>query len=414
MKVLLKDGFIIDPLDEKIHKGSILIKDGIIYDIGFIDAKADIIFDAKDLFISPGLTDMHVHTRFPGQEWKEDIKTVSQTALAGGVTRIIAMPNTIPTIDNEEVVRQIQRESKHVLCDIQIVGSITKDRRGYELSPMAKLKEAGVVGFSDDGSCVSNSDIMYLALEKAKELKMPLLLHEEDNKLSTINSITPNKTKSSLSEYLMVQRDIEIMEQVGGYHIHICHVSKKKSVELIREAKKRNINITAEAAPHHFSLTSKELYSRGAIAKVNPPLGEEEDVLAVIAGLKDGTIDAIATDHAPHCHDEKMREFERACCGFVGLQTLLPISFSLDILLPNLIKKMTINPNKILNLNPQLIKCGEVANLFIFDPSRKWNVNKETLKSKSFNTPFYGQTMTGKVLLTISGGQIAYQEKDIK
>lgn len=376
------------------------------------------IIDCKKATMLPGLFDMHVHLREPGREDEETIKTGSKAAANGGFTGIACMPNTDPTIHTQEVVNYIKKQSEDLLVGVYSIAAITKDRKGKELAPIAELVEAGAVAISDDGSPVMNAEIMRRALEYSKMYNIPVLGHEEDYDLAKDRHMHEGfySTKlglpgiPSLAEEIMVSRDIMLTEYTGG-RFHVCHISTKGSLELVRKAKEKGINVTCEVTPHHFTLTDKEVESFNTNTKMNPPLRSVDDVEAMKEGLKDGTIDAIATDHAPHSIEEKEAEYIYAPFGITGLETAFGLIYS-ELIKNNIIDMKQFfdlcvaNPRKILKLPVPKIKVGEPANLSIFDLEKTWSLADSKSYSKSNNTPFLNHKLTGKKFLVINKGKI--------
>ena len=384
-------------------------------------SKEDRIIDASGKIVTPGLIDMHTHLREPGREDEETIYTGSRAAVAGGFTCICCMPNTEPPIDDQESVNFVYEKAKKALCNVFCIGAITKGLKGEELTEMADLKEAGAVAVTDDGMPVSNPRIMRNALDYTKMLNLPVISHCEDLNLSSGGVMNEGYTSTllglpgipSLAEEVMVSRDIRLAEYTGG-RVHIAHVSTRGSVELIRAAKKKGIKVTCEAAPHHFSLTDEIIRTFNTNARVNPPLRAQKDVEEIKKGLRDGTIDCIATDHAPHSIEEKDVEFSFAPPGLVGLETALGLVITelinkKVISWEEAIAKMTINPARILNLNLGKIEVGVTADLTIIDPEMTWTVNTSQFKSKSKNSPFEGRKLVGKAWMTIVDGKIVHR-----
>lgn len=425
MKIILKNIRIIDPVINFDETNNIIITDGIIEKIGEIsqnDVLDARVFEMDGKIISAGFFDMHVHLREPGREDEETVKTGSLAAMEGGFTGIACMPNTNPAIDSAEVVEFIINKAKGQLVDVYPIGAVTKERKGESLSPILELIEAGVVGLSDDGVAVKTSSMMRNALEYTKEYNIPIIEHCEDSSLSegsmnegTTSTMLGLPSLPSVSEDIIVNRDLLLAEYTRS-KLHIAHISTKNAVELVRTAKKRGVNVTAEVTPHHFSLTEENLKTYDTNYKMSPPLRSKEDVDAIILGLKDGTIDCIATDHAPHAIEEKEVEFIYAPNGIIGLETAVGLTFSellhknvLDI--NQIIYKMAINPRKILNLPVPVFKVGEKANFTIFDTELIWTVEVSKFKSKSKNSPFNKKLLTGKALGVINNNQFYYNGK---
>ena len=421
MKTLIKNGRIIDPSQGIDKISDVLIENGKIAAIKKnITSSADKTIDAKGLIVCPGLVDMHTHLREPGEESKETILTGSQAAIAGGFTTICAMPNTNPPCDNAELVNFILEKAKKTKTNILPIGTITKGRKGKELANIIELKEAGCIAISDDGDSVANSGLMRRALEYASMADILVISHCEDKFLalngvmhegywSTRLGLPPIPSKS---ESIIVDRDIQLAELTGA-KLHIAHVSTAKSVEIIRHAKKRRVNVTAEVTPHHFSLTDETVKDYNTLCKVNPPLRTADDVKAIKKALKDGTIDAIATDHAPHLETEKLREINHAPFGMIGLETALSLAIMnlIDtkvLTWPELITKLSTNPCKILNYNRGTLKPGSIADITIIDPNKKWEYKRENIKSKSANSPFIGCKLKGFINSVLISGKIVF------
>ena len=422
MKLLIKNGHIIDLKNDIDMYGDILVLDGVIVQIAekIEDNEAEVV-DAKGMVVSAGLIDMHVHLREPGFEYKEDIKTGTLAAVAGGFTSICCMPNTKPVCDSAEVVRFIlDRADRVASCRVFPTGAITKGLKGEELAEMGEMKKEGIVAVTDDGRPVENGSVMRRALLYASHFDLPVISHCEELSLLDSGHMNDSETCTRLGlrpivpavEEAMVARDILIAEHEKK-RIHIAHVSTRGSVDLIRQAKKRGVMVTCETAPHYFSLTDEAVMGFDTNAKMNPPLRSQGDVDAIIEGLVDGTIDCIITDHAPHHIDEKNLEFEYAANGIVGLETSLALSITYlvktgKMTLGELLKKMTFNPSTILNLGLGEIALGAIADLTIFDPDEIWTVEVDKFHSKSKNSPYNGYTLSGKAHMTIVEGKVMY------
>ncbi len=399
----------------------VFINDGKISAVGEnLDIQADRIIDGTDLVLMPSLFDMHVHFRDPGFTHKEDIITGCNSALAGGVTGVLAMPNTKPPCDNPEIIRYIIDKAKDTGVEVYPVGCITNGMNGSGLCDYDALKNAGCICISDDGRPVENAEYMRQALELSNKNGLLVASHCED--LNIINGGIMNKGKMSeklgvkgmdrASEDYITAREIILASSVNA-RIHICHVSTEGSTAIIRFAKSRGIKVTCETAPHYFMLTDDFLEKRDADYRMNPPLRTTKDVRAIIEGIKDGTIDCIITDHAPHSAEEKA-DFEKAPNGVVGLETSLSATLTAlyhtgEITLQKVVEIMCINPRKILGLEIPEISAGKTADLIIADINRKWTVDPDKLHSKSHNTVFKGMTMTGRNIMTISKGIIRYE-----
>lgn len=373
--------------------------------------------DARGCFVSPGFVDLHVHLREPGREDAETIETGSRAAAAGGFTAIVAMPNTEPAQDSRSVVDFVRRRGEEAgLCDVHPAGTITMERAGHVLSPMAELREAGVRLFTDDGNGVQDPLVMRRAMEYARDLGVTLAQHCEVSQLTHGAVMHEGSCCSrlglpgwpSLAEELMVHRDIELARLTGA-RVHFLHLSTAGSVELVRRAKASGLQVTAEAAPHHFSLTDEMLESFDPIFKVNPPLRTRVDIDALKSGLRDGTIDAIATDHAPHADHLKEQSLDLAPPGMLGLETALAVSLSeLDMPLGDIVAALSWKPARIAGIEDRHgrpVAVGEPANLVVVDPQAEWTVDRDALHSKSRNTPYSGRTLRGRVRHTILRGE---------
>lgn len=401
----------------------VLIENGIISRVGQInDYTADEVIDGTGLVLFPSIFDMHVHFRDPGLTYKEDVLSGCEAALAGGVTGVCAMPNTVPPCDNPETVRYIASKAADTGVDVYPVGCITSGMSGKELCDYDELKKAGCICISDDGRPVENAEMMRKALEESKENGLLVISHCED--LSIINGGIMNKGEISqklgvkgmdrASEDMITAREIVLAGSVGA-RIHIAHVSTEGSVEIIRCSKKHGVKVTCETAPHYFLLTDELLEKRDADYRMNPPLRTKRDVEAIIEGIKDSTIDCIITDHAPHAAEEKA-DFQKAPNGVVGLETSFAASLTGlyhtgHVSLNRIAELMCVNPRKLLGLEIPAICEGKTADLMIADINKEWVVQPEKLHSKSHNTVFKGMTLKGKPIITISKGKIKYDER---
>lgn len=425
MKIILKQITILNPEQKLNQKNDLLIEDGVIKKIGGLkseDFKSAEVFEFENKYCVPGFFDMHVHLREPGREDEETVETGSNAAAAGGFTGVACMPNTNPDIDSAEIVRFIKEKAKDHLVDVYPVAAATLSRKGEALSPMYELFEAGAVAFSDDGNVIKNAGVLRNVLEYSKNFGTPVIEHCEDESMAggvmnegLTSTILGLEGIPNVAEDLIVMRDIMLAEFIGG-KIHIAHISSKNAVELVRQAKKRGIKITAEVAPHHFTLTDDSIKSYDTNFKMNPPLRTRADVEAMIEGLKDGTIDCIASDHAPHSIEEKEMEFIYAPNGIVGLETQLGLVISelihrKHITISQAVEKMAINPRKILNIPVPQIMGGETANLTIFDPDLIWTVDISKFKSKAKNSPFDKRLMTGKSIAVINNKKMFFEDK---
>ena len=422
MKVILKNVNLVHPsqkINEKVT--NILIEEGKIKKIGKLaaeDSKEAKEFDLTGKVVAPGFFDMHVHLREPGREDEETVVTGCDSAANGGFTGIACMPNTEPAIDSAEVVTLIQKQAKNHLVEVFVVGAATQGRKGEVISPMAELHESGVVGFSDDGVAIKTAAILKRALEYSSMYNLPIIEHCEDESLAGgamnegLNSTTLGLPPiPSVAEDLIVMRGILMAEYTKG-KFHVAHISTKKSVEMVRAAKKAGLNITAEVTPHHFTLSDDAVKTYDTNTKMNPPLRNNEDVKEIIKGLKDGTIDCIASDHAPHSPEEKEVEFEFAPNGIIGLETQIGLAFTelyhkKVLSLEQIIEKMSANPRKILNIPEPKFEIGEDANITILDTEEVWTVDIEKFKSKSRNTPFNKKLLTGRAIGVINKNKMS-------
>ena len=439
-KILIQNGYLVNPGTGQEGYADIIIEDGKIAQIRFLSEGASLdaapvsedtqnvensgteVIDAKGLYIFPGLVDAHSHFRDPGFTYKEDILSGAEAAAAGGYTDVVLMCNTNPVVDNTETLRYVLEKGKQTKIHVHSCGSVTFGLKGEKITDMEALKEAGAVGFTDDGIPLMDPEILRQAMKKSTALNMPVSLHEEDKTLISENGINRGKASEFYgikgspkeAEISLIQRDLEIALSENAL-VDIQHVSAKESVALIRQAVKSQgakRTIHAEATPQHFVLTEEAVIQIGANAKLNPPLRTEEDRLGIIEGLKDNTIDLIATDHAPHSEEEKSREITHAPSGMLGLETALSLAYEELVLnhglaLSDVIAKFTCNPAKVYSLDAGNIKEGGSADLCIFDPNAEYKV--EGFHSKSSNSPFLGRNMKGRVLYTICEGEVVYR-----
>lgn len=426
MNWLIKGARIVDPSQDMDDRKDILIEDGKIVKLGRnlspSRKKGLETMDIAGLVVAPGLVDMHTHLREPGFEYKETIQSGSEAACAGGFTSIACMANTNPVNDTRSVTEYILRKAAETnLVNIYPVAAITMQLQGKSLAEFWDLKEAGAIALSDDGKPVMDSAVMRRALEYAHSLGLPVISHCEDAGLSSGGVMNEGFTSTELglpgipgiAEDIMVARDLLLAEYTRS-SIHIAHVSTAGAVRLIREAKERGIKVTAETAPHYFTLTDDDLRTYDVNAKVYPPLRRKADVEAIKAGLRDGTIDAIASDHAPHALTDKEVEFEYAASGMIGLETSLALSLRLvaagTLSLSQLIEKMSTQPARILRIPGGSLRAGAPADLAVIDLERPWTVSSETIRSRSKNTPFLGWDLTGKAVMTMKGGVVTFDE----
>jgi len=429
MKLLLTGARVIDPAQKIDSRLDVLLENGKIAKTGPHLAKSTRskdtekiteLIDLEGMILVPGLIDMHTHLREPGYEYKETIATGVTAAVTGGFTSIACMPNTNPINDNRATTEFIRRKAAEVaLANVYPVGAISRNSEGSQLTEFWDLKEAGIVALSDDGKPVMNAGLMRRAMEYAHSLQLPIISHCEDIHLSAngvmnegyYSTILGLNGIPAIAEEAMIARDILIAEFTKTA-VHIAHVSTAGSVRLIRDAKARGLKVTAETAPHYFTLKDESLQSYDTNFKVNPPLRTEQDVHAIKEGLADGTIDAIACDHAPHGRTDKEVEFEYAANGISGLETSLGLSLNLIhskiLTWPELIARMSLNPARILNLPKGTLVTGADADITVIDPLRPWTVDVQTFRSRGKNSPFNGRQMQGKVILTIVGGEIKY------
>lgn len=420
--LLIKNGYVMNPKTKDEGKKDILIEQGRIRSIGEgLEVPEAEMIDAAGKIVAPGLVDVHVHFRDPGFTYKEDIVSGAKAAAKGGFTSVVLMANTKPAADNEETIQYVLDKGKTTGIHVETCAAVTVGMQGRELVPMEQLRKMGAAGFTDDGIPLLDEKLVREAMKEAGKLGVPLSFHEEDPAFIENNGINRGKASAHFgiggsdrqAEISLVKRDLELALETGAV-INIQHISSKEAVELVRQAKKRGKNIHAEAAPHHFTLTQEAVIAHGTLAKMNPPLREEADRLAVIEGLKDGTIDLIATDHAPHSKEEKEKAITEAPSGIIGLETALSLGIEelvekKYLSMMQLLEKMSFNPAKLYGLAGGTIEEGVAADLVIFDKEEKWKA--EEFVSKSANSPFLGKTMTGKVLYTICDGNIVYRAK---
>ena len=420
--ILIQNGRVIDPSQDMDRATNLLIVDGRIaaYD-AVADGRAEAI-DAAGRIVAPGLIDMHVHLREPGFEEDETIETGTAAALAGGFTSIACIPNTDPPIDAQAAVEFVRHQASRAgHCNVFVIGCVSRGREGKELAEIAQLVKAGAVAFSDDGAPVYDAELMRRAFEYCLMFDKPVLNHAEIRELTQRGVIHEGLVSLLLglpgipaaAEDVMTARDIALAEATGG-RLHVMHVSTANSVDALRRAKQRGVRVTAEAAPHHFTLTDERLRTFDANYKMNPPLRSQEHVAAVIAGLADGTIDVIASDHAPHAKEKKMLELDQAPFGIVGLETSLGLVITrliepgrLDW--PTALRKMTVNPARVLGIPKGTLQIGADADVTIIDPKIRWKVDPAQFLSKSVNTPFAGWELTGRAETVLVGGKVKYR-----
>ncbi len=420
--LLVEGGRVIDPSQGMDRITSVLVEDGRIVAYDAIATGDQDVLDASDKIVAPGLIDMHVHLREPGREEDETIATGTAAALAGGFTSIACMPNTEPPLDTQAQVEFVHHQAVRAdQCNVFVVACVSKNREGKELAELGQLVQAGAVAFSDDGAPVYDAELMRRALEYCRMFDKPILNHAEVRELTQggvmheglVSLVLGLPGMPSVAEDVMASRDIALAEATGG-RIHMMHVSSVGSVDLIRRAKGRGVRVTTEVCPHHFTLTDDSLRSFDSNFKMSPPLRSQKHVNACIAGLADGTIDVICTDHAPHALEKKMRELDQAPFGIVGLETALGLVVTrliepghLDW--PQALAKMTINPARILGIDKGTLAIGADADITVIDPDVRWTVDPAKFRSKSRNTPFAGWKLQGRADTVIVGGRIKYQ-----
>lgn len=426
MKLFIKNGHVIDPAEGQNSGKNVLIEDGKVAAwLGHNETAPEgvEVFDATGLVVAPGFIDMHVHLREPGQEHKETIASGCAAAVAGGWTSVCPMPNTSPINDNAAITRyMIEQAERAALANVFPIGAITKSSDGAELAEMGEMQAAGAVAVSDDGRPVPTAGMMRRAMEYAKDFNLPVVDHCEDKSLSSggvmhegkISLLLGLRGMPALAEDLDAVRDILLAKETGA-HIHIAHVSTKGAIEAVRRAKNDGLDVTCEVTPHHFTLTDRAVEGYSTNTKMAPPLRSEEHLEAILEGIRDGTIDAIATDHAPHHSDEKALEYDRAPFGITGLETALGLSFNelvhkgiIDLV--RLVEMCSTNPARIFRLQGRgSLKPGSIADITILDPDLTWTYKNADTRSKSKNSPFDGWHFRGAAVATIVGGEIVYK-----
>ena len=424
MKLLIQNGRVLDPVSKTVTLTDLLAENGrvALLERG-LETEADRIIDASGLVVSPGLVDMHVHLRDPGYTYKEDIRTGTAAAARGGVTSLACMANTDPVLDCPEQLHYVRERAKEGSgVHVYPIAAVSVGLRGEEPTDAEALKKAGAVALSDDGCNVDNANLMRDAMIRAKRQELPVLCHCEDTSMVEGRAVNEGSVsrqlwlegRPAIAEELVVMRDAMLAEETGA-HVHICHVSTARSVDIIRKMKKKGIHLTCETCPQYFWLTEDEILTQGSMARVNPPLRTSQDVKGILAGLKVGIIDVIATDHAPHSAEEKARPLTKAPSGMVGLETSLALTLTGlyhtgKMELPDIIRRMSTNPADILHLPKGRMSLGVAADLTIFDPDQEWTIDPEQFASKGRNTPFAGTQVKGRVKYTIVDGQIVYQD----
>ena len=426
MKLLIKNGRLVFPVTGTVVLQDVLVENGVIslMERGLDPEGCDRVIDASGLMVAPGLVDMHVHLRDPGLTYKEDILTGCAAAARGGVTAMACMANTSPAVDCPEQVEYVLNRARQG-CGVEVypIAAVSKGLRGEEPTDAEALKAAGAAALSDDGNNVDNANLMRDVLIRARGLDLPVLCHCEDTTMVAGRAVNEGSVsrqlwlegRPAIAEEIMVMRDAMLAEETGA-HVHICHISTAKAVDIVRRMKKRGVALTCETCPQYFTLTEDEVLTQGAMARVNPPLRTRNDVAGIVAGLRDGTIDVIATDHAPHSAEEKARSLTRAPSGMIGLETSLAIALTqlyhtrrMD--LPAIIKRMSTTPADILRLPRGRMSLGAQADLVLFDPDEEWTVDPEQFASKARNTPFAGWKVKGRVKYTIVKGEVIYQNR---
>jgi dihydroorotase len=422
----IRGGTVIDPGANRNGRFDVIVQDDKIEAI--VDTgqgpEADESIDASGCWVLPGLIDMHVHLREPGYEYKETVATGTLAAVAGGVTAVACMANTNPVNDNGAVTEYIlERAREAALARVHPIGALSVGLQGQQLAEIGEMREAGIVAVSDDGMPVADGSLMRRALEYSSMFDLPVIVHEEDPSLTGDGVMNEGPTSFRLglrgmpcaAEEAMVARDLSLLECTGG-HLHVAHLSTAGSVRMVREAKQRGLSVSAEVTPHHFSLTEEAVSNYDTDAKMKPPLRRAEDVAALIEGLRDGAIDVIATDHAPHHRDEKDCEFDCAAFGIVGLETLVPLCVRLmehaGVPIETIVRALTVNPARILHLDSGSLAPGRVADIAIIDPVVEWQLDREALHSKSKNSPFGGWNMKGAARATLVGGRVVWQASE--
>ena len=424
MKLLLKGGTIIDPTQNYNQVADLLIENGLVSQIGENLSTTGVeVFDAQGLVIAPGFVDMHVHLREPGLEAKEDIASGTKAAAAGGFTTIACMPNTKPVVDQAIIVSGIlHRAQLEGVVNVKVIGALSKGQQGKELAEIGDMILSGAVAISDDGSSLDNNRLFKIGLEYTSMFGCPVISHAEDESLvdegvmheGAVSAMLGMKGRPSVAEDIAVARDIMLAEYTDS-QLHIAHVSSKGAVELIRQAKKRGVKVTAEATPHHLTLTDEAVKTFNTAAKVNPPLRSADHVAALLEGLKDGTLDAIATDHAPHAFEEKDIEFRQAPPGFAGLETavgviLTDLYHTGKFTLVEIVEKMSTAPASILNIDAGSLKAGAPADIAIIDTELEWTVDSSAFYTKGKHTPFDKKILKGKAVATIVSGKFVMRK----
>lgn len=423
--ILIKNGRMVDPASGIDEALDVVLEDGRIKALGkFPKTEAyEEVIDAAGKIVAPGLVDIHVHFRDPGLTYKEDIVTGAAAAAAGGYTTVVCMANTKPVVDSVETLSDLRTRARELPVQVLNAAAVTKGLKGEELTDMRALRAAGAAGFTDDGIPIADTALLFEAMKRAKELDVPISLHEEDPALIASAGINQGAVSRqlgvggapALAEEALVARDCALALRAGA-RVNIQHLSSQVSVDIIRAMKGLGASVFAEVTPQHFSLTERAVVERGTLAKVNPPLREEADRYALIRGLKDGTIDFIATDHAPHSREEKEWDLNQAPSGMIGLETALALGITNlvrkgHLTMLQLLEKMTVNPARFYKLGCGTLKVGGPADLVIFDERERWTVEAEDFRSKSRNSPFLGMELYGRVHYTICGGRVVFRRE---
>ena len=426
MTILIKNGRVIDPATSTDEVLDILIQDErIVKREKNSKEKADRIIDAKGCFVMPGFIDLHVHLRDPGFTDKETVETGARAAARGGYTTILAMPNTKPVVDNPDVVNYVHQKAKSLaLVNVLQVGAITKEQKGVTLSDIEGMVQAGIPAISEDGKSVMDTNLARSAMKVAAKCNIPVLAHCEDINLVAGGCVNADEHTSKMGlkgisnsvEDIIAARDIILAKETGA-HLHLCHCSTKDSVTMVKHAKEEGVAVSAEVCPHHFTLTSEDIEPGNTNYKMNPPLRTREDVEALKQGLKDGVMEVISTDHAPHTQASKNATMEKAPFGIVGLETAAALAYS-ELVLGGYLtpmqmaEKMSYNPARVIGIQKGSLAQGMTADVVIFDPSKTYTIDKNSFWSKSKNTPFDGRKVTGEVRMTLTGGRIVYDSQN--
>ena len=424
MRLVIKNGRVINPATKFDEIADVLIEDGKIKEIGAnLDAGEASVYDAAGKIVTPGLIDLHVHFREPGQEAKEDFESGSKAAAAGGFTTVCTMPNTKPVIDSAALVRSLEKRAEDVACvHVKIIGAVTKNQEGKELAELGDMIQAGAVAFSDDGHFDPTAKVLLNAYDYLHTFDKVIINHDEESSLveegvmneSHRSAMLGLKGRPTVAEDIAVARDVLLAEYAGA-RVHVAHISSARAVDIVRQAKKRGVRVTAEATPQHMTMTDECVNLFDTSTKINPPLRSQADCEAILAGLKDGTIDAIVTDHSPHAQEDKDREYVYAPSGFPGLETSLGIMLTdlyhkdkLD--LPLIISKMTWEPAKALGLEGGTLATGAKADVTVIDPELDWTVDAAKFYTRGSHSPFIGRTLKGKAILTVVDGEIVMKD----